>query len=225
MAKINDAVRQLAANKQLTKTVAGLVAAIGIGTVTPAQIYQVSTSISPVLSQRDNYTMPHRTCNSTANAMVLNYYRKLMGKDVVADDVYLESVLRRGDTIYHEVQTEALKAYGLDTYWSTSSDWDRVQLALDAGYPVAVNILHRGNLNGVLRGGHIITLRAIDLARGKIKVTDPYGLLASNYQDYSRFEYELSINEFKQRWQGGARFLTNVQARKFKLADYPVRGE
>lgn len=226
MAKFNDLIRKLAANGKLNKTLAATVAAVGVGAVTPAQLYSASTSISPVLSQRDNYTMPNRTCNSTSNAMFLNYFRKLMGKEIVSDDVYLGSVLRRGDTIYHEVQTSTLLAYGLDTYWGNDANFARVRASLEAGYPVAVNILHRGSISqGTLRGGHVIVLRAIDTKRGVIKVTDPYGLLESNYQDYSKFEYEIRISNFEARWQGGYRMLTNTQARKFGLTDYPVRPE
>jgi Peptidase_C39 like family len=225
VARYNDLIRKLAANSNLNKTLIASVTAAGVGAVTPVQLYQASTNLSPVLSQRDNYTMPNRTCNSTANTMFLNYFRKSIGRQIVADDVYLASVLRRGDTIYHEVQTETLKAYGLDTYWGDDANWDRVRASLEAGYPVAVNILHRGDLNGVLRGGHIITLRGVDLEKGTIKVTDPYGLLKSNYRDYSSFEYDLRISEFITRWQGGYRMLTNTQARKLELADYPMRPE
>lgn len=224
MAKFNDAIRKLVASGKAPKTLAATVAAIGVGAVTPNEIYKASTSISPVLSQRDNYTMPHRTCNSTSNAMFLNYFRRLMGKDLVADDIYLGSVLRRGDTIYHEVQTATLQAYGLDSYWSTSANFEQLAKSLENGYPVSVNILHRGSLTGVLRGGHIIVLRAIDLKRGVIKVSDPYGNLKTDYKGGS-MEYEISVGEFNRRWQGGARYLTNVQARKFGLTDYPMRAE
>lgn len=176
----------------------------------------VSSAISPTLNQRDNYTMPHRTCNSSSNAMYLNFYRSFIGKPQVTDDVYLFSVLKRGDTIYHEVQTRTLIAYGLDTVWNDDENLDRVKSILRKGYPVVVNILHRGSVNqGTLRGGHIIVLRSYD--GDKFAVSDPYGILESNYNDYSKFTYYMSEAIFKARWQGGYRTISNKQAELFEI--------
>lgn len=225
MAKFNELIRNLAKNSQLSRAAAATVAAIGVGAATPLQVANVSRSVSPSLSQRDNYTMPHRTCNSTSNAMFLNYFRVTLNRNLVADDVYLGSVLKRGDTIYHEIQTAALLAYGLDTYWDDNANMGRLTASLEAGYPVVVNILHRGIIGRSLRGGHIILLRSIDTEKGTIQVSDPYGLLESDYKDYSKFDYTLRISDFEQRWQGGARYLTNTQARKLQLSDYSFRPE
>jgi uncharacterized protein YvpB len=178
----------------------------------------VSSRISPTLSQRDNFTMPHRTCNSTSNAMMLNFYRMFIGKPQVEDDIYLASVLKRGDTIYHEIQTQALKAYGLDSVWNTDRNLSRVKAILKNGYPVVVNILHRGSITkGTLRGGHIIVLRSYDEKTKQFAVSDPYGLLESDYKDFSKFTYFMNENIFNSRWQGGYRTISNSQADIFKI--------
>jgi uncharacterized protein YvpB len=179
----------------------------------------ISSKISPTLSQRDNFTMPHRTCNSTSNAMLLNFYRSFIGKPQVEDDVYLASVLKRGDTIYHEVQTASLDAYGLNTVWNIDKNLSRIKAILKNGYPVVVNILHRGSVTqGTLRGGHIIVLRSYDEKTKQFAVSDPYGLLESDYKDFSKFTYSMSENIFSKRWQSGYRTISNAQADKFGIA-------
>jgi hypothetical protein len=158
-------------------------------------------------SQRDNYTMPHRTCNSTSNAMYLDWLRRAVGNPGLGkDDDYLRILLSFGDTIYHENQTSALEKYGFKTKWCTDSDNAKVDALLDAGFPVVVNILHRGTIDSP-RGGHVIMLCGRRKSEGTYISQDPYGTLGSGYTDTNGKFAPISKRSFDARWQGGYRIL------------------
>jgi hypothetical protein len=158
-------------------------------------------------SQRDNDVMPHRTCNSSSNAMYLNWLQRASGQSKVLtdDDVFVQSVLKRGDTIYHGVITEALKAYGFNTVWDTTEDYSKLKETVLAGFVVPVNILHRGTKSNP-RGGHIICLVGYRQSGDWITM-DPYGTLDSGYTNPNGKHAFLSRADFQSRWQGGARYL------------------
>lgn len=158
-------------------------------------------------SQRDNYVMPHRTCNSSSNAMYLNWLQRASGqaKVLTDDDVFVQSVLKRGDTIYHGVITEALKAYGFNTVWDTTEDYSKLKETVLAGFVVPVNILHRGTKSNP-RGGHVICLVGYRQSGDWITM-DPYGTLDSGYTNFNGKHAFLSRADFQARWQGGARYL------------------
>lgn len=191
--------------------------------VDPSKLDQAQRDLSPSQSQRDNHVQPHRTCNSTANAMYLNYFR-LFNEDVdrqgyVPDDTYLSSVLKRGDTTDHEVQTRTLRAYGLDSVWDTSGSFSKMIRTLDEGFPIVVNLLHRGKVGncgaGALRGGHVVLVRSYYTnTAGQIvfRVSDPYGQICSDYKDH-KLDYDLAEVQFKARWQGGARYTVGLEKR------------
>lgn len=156
-------------------------------------------------SQRDNYTMSHRTCCSSSNAMYLDWLLRVAGKaGLNNDDGYLRKVLANGDTIYHHIQTETIAEYGFKTKWMTDADLDFVEYLIDAGFPVVVNILHRGSMVAP-RGGHVILL--IGRKSGYWIVHDPYGTLRSNYSVTDGKYSRISEKEFSARWQGGYRIL------------------
>jgi hypothetical protein len=162
-------------------------------------------------SQRDNYTMPNRTCNSSANAMLLNWYRLATGRKALGgDDEYLRVVLQYGDTIYHENQTSALKEFGFGTKWiesnSEQKDIDIIRELIATGIPTTVNILHRGKSEAP-RGGHIILLCGQLNDSREWLCQDPYGTLRSDYQDHNGRLSCISSREFSRRWQGGYRIL------------------
>ncbi|NET58792.1 MAG: glycoside hydrolase family protein [Symploca sp. SIO2E6] len=157
-------------------------------------------------SQRDNYTMPHRTCNSSSNAMYLDWLLRATGTSdgLKTDDEYLRTVLKYGDTIYHNAQTSAIKEYGFNTKWMTDEDLLFIEALVDCGFPVVVNILHRGT-ESAPRGGHIIML--IGRKQGKWIAHDPYGTLESNYSNTNGAYSRITESEFANRWQGGYRIL------------------
>ena len=156
-------------------------------------------------SQRDNYTMSHRTCNSSSNAMYLDWLLRVTGQpQLQSDDIYLRKVLEFGDTIYHGVQTSAIQEFGFRTKWMTDADLPFIEDLLDAGFPVVANILHRGSL-AAPRGGHIILLIA---RKGSNFIShDPYGSLLSNYTNTNGAFSKIPREVFKIRWQGGYRIL------------------
>ncbi|MEM8641473.1 MAG: C39 family peptidase [Cyanobacteria bacterium P01_G01_bin.54] len=156
-------------------------------------------------SQRDNYRMPDRTCNSSSNAMYLDWLMRATGEPGLSgDDDYLRKVLSYGDTIYHGVQTKTIKAYGYSTKWMTDRDLPFVKDLLKTGFPVVCNILHRGSVSSP-RGGHVIMLIAYD--GSTLTAHDPYGTVTSNYTNTNGAYSKISESEFKARWQGGYRIL------------------
>ena len=163
-------------------------------------------------NQRDNRRGAHRTCNTSSNAMYLDWLLRVIGKKglgiqtngTLNDNYYLTEVFKRGDTIYHGVQTQAIKHFGFNTKWMTDADFPFVIDLLNTGFPVVTNILHRGSMN-VPRGGHIICL--IGFKDGVFLVHDPYGTLESNYTNTNGKFSKISQSEFKKRWQGGYRTL------------------
>jgi hypothetical protein len=158
-------------------------------------------------SQRDNYKDSWRTCNSSSNAMYLDWLRRATGEPGLSDDEeFVRTVFNFGDTIYHENQTSALKKYGFSTAWRTDRDIAKVNALLDAGFPVVVNILHRGSV-GDPTGGHVIMLSGRRKSEGTYISQDPYGTLGSGYTDPNGKHAPISPRSFNARWQGGYRVL------------------
>jgi len=131
----------------------------------------------PFFHQLDNYTMPHRTCNSSSCAMLLAYERPGSIKN---DDEYLRTVLSIGDTTVHEVQTKALARYGLKTEFRTNLGFADLDKSLEAKHPVVISIYHRGTLQNPT-GGHVIIVVGRDKNRDYL-CHDPYGSLHDNYR-------------------------------------------
>lgn len=156
-------------------------------------------------SQRDNDVQPLRTCNSTTNAMYLDWLLRVTGRPGLPDDQgYVNNVLRRGDTIYHDVQTETIREYGFSTKWMTDEDTPFVDALLEAGFPVVVNFLHRGSMSKPT-GGHVILL--IGHSGSSYVAQDPFGTLMSNYSNHNGKHSSIPEQQFKARWQGGYRIL------------------
>lgn len=159
-------------------------------------------------SQRDNFTQPHRTCNSSSNAIYLDWLMAVTkGTDLGSDDRYLRRVLIHGDTTVHEVQTKAIKDFGYSTQWITDRNYPFIEDLLKAGFPVVVNILHRGTKEAP-RGGHVICL--IGMRCEQFIAHDPYGTLESGYNNFNGAYSRINKSEFNQRWQGGYRILANA---------------
>jgi hypothetical protein len=161
-------------------------------------------------SQRDNYTMPNRSCNSSSNAMYLDWLRRATGREALGgDNAYLRKVLSIGDTVEHTSQTEAIKQYGFSTKWREDGSEDRVFALLAAGFPVVVNILHRNNPDGSVRGGHVIMLIGRRSSEDTLIAHDPYGTLESDYVNTNGAFSRISLKQFDRRWQGGFRTLAS----------------
>jgi hypothetical protein len=156
-------------------------------------------------SQRDNFTQPHRTCNSSSNAMYLDWLRRVTGRDALGgDNGYLKTVLSIGDSTIHDVQTKAIAKYGFATKWMTDRDLPFINDLLKSNFPVVVNILHRGSM-AAPRGGHVIMLTA--KKTDHYLAHDPYGTFSSDYNNTQGGDSLIGIPNFKARWQGGYRIL------------------
>lgn len=156
-------------------------------------------------SQRDNYRDRDRSCNSSSNAMYLDWLKRVTGQPGLnGDNDYLRKVFSRGDTTIHAVQTWALEQYGFRTKWMMDRDLSFVEELIKMGFPVVVNILHRGPISRP-KGGHIIML--IGRQDSYWIAHDPYGTLKSDYKNHNGKHSQISEHEFKKRWQGGYRTL------------------
>jgi hypothetical protein len=147
---------------------------------TPVQ--KIATNILenfPWYPQTDNFRDPQRTCNSSACAMCLEYFKPNTLKGPKGDDDYIRKVFAIGDTTDHTVQTRVLMSYGIQSvfrYNLTFADLDR---ELSAKRPIVIGILHRGPLSAPT-GGHMCVVIGKTLA-GDYIVHDPYGSLNDGY--------------------------------------------
>jgi hypothetical protein len=133
----------------------------------------------PFFPQTDNYRDANRTCNSSACAMVLEYFKPGTLKGAKGDDAYVQKVFSIGDTTDHLVQTRALASYGIKSSFSYSLTFADLDRELAAGRPVVIGILHRGTLSNPT-GGHMLVVIG-KTPSGDYIVNDPYGSLNDGY--------------------------------------------
>lgn len=133
----------------------------------------------PYFPQTDNYRDADRTCNSSACAMCLEFFKPgtLIGPK--GDDAYVRKVFAIGDTTNHDVQTKVLDSYGVKSAFVKNLTFDYLDRELLSGRPVVLGILHRGP-ESAPRGGHMIVAIGKTPA-GDYIVNDPYGSLNDGY--------------------------------------------
>lgn len=124
----------------------------------------------PFFAQTDNLYEPHRTCNTSACAMVARF----LGAKIAGDDEYYQIVRRYGDTTDHTAQTKALNAIGVKSTWHTNLGFSDLDKSLAAGLPIVIGILHRGTLDRPTGGHMVVVIGKND--KGYI-CHDPYGSL------------------------------------------------
>lgn len=148
---------------------------------TPVDKPQLKREV-PFYPQTDNFTQPDRTCNSSSCAMCLEYYIPgSLPAGAKGDDSYLKKVLSLGDSTVHNIQTQALKSYGLDSVWSTNLTFDQLDQHLEKIGPIVAGILHRGpNNNPTRNNGHMIVIHT-KLPNGNYVCHDPFGDLNRGY--------------------------------------------
>lgn len=132
----------------------------------------------PYYPQTDNYTQPERTCNSSACAMALEYFRPGTLKGPKGDDEYIRKVFSIGDTTDHSVQTRVLKDYGVASSFNYNLSFADLDRELSNRRPVVIGILHRGSLHHPT-GGHMVVVIGKN-EKGYI-CHDPYGDLYDGY--------------------------------------------
>ena len=133
----------------------------------------------PFFPQIDNYRDANRTCNSSACAMCLEYFKPGTLKGPKGDDAYVQKVFAIGDTTDHLVQTKVLASYGIKSNFSYTLSFADLDRELAAGRPVVIGILHRGPLSNPT-GGHMVVVIGKTPA-GDYVVNDPYGSLNDGY--------------------------------------------
>lgn len=133
----------------------------------------------PFFPQTDNYRDANRTCNSSACAMCLEYFKPGTLKGPKGDDAYVQKVFSVGDTTDHLVQTKVLASYGIKSNFSYSLSFSDLDKELAEGRPVVIGILHRGSLTAPT-GGHMVVVIG-KTPGGDYIVNDPYGSLNDGY--------------------------------------------
>lgn len=114
-----------------------------------------------------------RMCFSSTCAMAVKYLRPDALKGSNADDDYLKTVLKYGDTTQAPAQLKASQQYGVfASFFKTGSKTSLIN-ELKAGYPVATGILHHGPVSAPRGGGHWMLLIGDAGTHGIFH--DPYG--------------------------------------------------
>jgi len=185
----------------------------------------------PYYPQTDNYTQPERTCNSSACAMALEYFRPGTLKGPKGDDAYLREVFAEGDTTDHYVQTKVLEEYGVKSEFFYNLCFADLDRELDNKRPVVIGILHRGSLSAPY-GGHMVVVIG-KTEKGSYIVNDPYGDLydgyTSNVYNGKSVTYERHV--LKARWTPdgplsgwGRKFFATVEEKQSETGKIPSAG-
>jgi hypothetical protein len=133
----------------------------------------------PFYPQTDNYRDAQRTCNSSACAMCLEYFKPGTLQGAKGDDAYVQKVFAIGDSTDHTVQTKVLEGYGVKSQFNYNLGFADLDRELAAGRPVVIGILHRGSLSAPT-GGHMVVVIG-KTPGGDYVVNDPYGSLNDGY--------------------------------------------
>lgn len=124
------------------------------------------------------------------------------------DDKYVQRVFSIGDTIYPDVQVQALSSFGLKTSFTANSTFAQLDKQIDRGVPVPIGILHQGPSSSPVGGGHWI------IVIGKVKdpkapggiwyiVNDPWGEIdnaSGTYISTNGKELRYSKGLLRSRW-------------------------
>lgn len=125
-----------------------------------------------------------RMCFSSTIAMAIKFLKPkaLLGSN--ADDDYLRTVLRYGDTTFVAAQQKAIRDYGLDSRFTTKASFGDLQRILSEGRPVPVPFLHHGPPSTPFGGGHWVLLTGLTETHARFH--DPYGELDNVNGGYPR---------------------------------------
>jgi hypothetical protein len=147
------------------------------GTVLPVRQYYVQTD-SSLPGQA------HRMCFSSTCAMAVKYLRPGALLGVNADDAYLRTVLRFGDTTSVTAQIAACAHYGVRARFATHGSRSLLEREIGEGFPVGTGFLHHGPSQAPQGGGHWIL--AVGHQPGRGVFNDPYGELNNPDGGYVR---------------------------------------
>jgi hypothetical protein len=105
--------------------------------------------------------------------MAIKYLRPDALRGSNADDDYLRTVLKYGDTTEYTAHIKACKDYGVTATFYKNGTKQALLNELKNGFPTATGILHRGHASRPTGGGHWMLL--IGDEGGKGVFHDPYG--------------------------------------------------
>lgn len=145
-----------------------------------------------------------RMCFSSTCAMAIKYLLPDALKGSNADDTYLKTVLKYGDTTQATAQIKACAQYGILATFYTTGTKQKLLFELQQGYPVATGILHHGPATAPKGGGHYMLLIGDDGANGVFH--DPYGELDNTNGGYVKvgsggMSVRYSWKNWLKRWE------------------------
>jgi len=125
----------------------------------------------------------------------------LMGSN--ADDDYLRTVLKYGDTTITCSQLKACNEYGIAATYRQSGNFTDLFREIDGGFPVAVGVLHKGSVTKPRGGGHWMLMIGYTSTHGVFH--DPYGEMDMVNGDYVTVGrggrgVHYSLKNFGRRW-------------------------
>lgn len=115
-----------------------------------------------------------RMCFSSTCAMAVKYLKPDALKGSNADDAYLGTVLKYGDTTQYTSQVKACSDYGIFASFYQNGTRSLLLSELKQGFPVATGVLHKGTVSAPSGGGHWMLLIGDD-GQGNGIFHDPYG--------------------------------------------------
>lgn len=114
-------------------------------------------------------------CFSSTVAMAIKFLKPSALNGSNADDDYLRTVLKYGDTTSSQAQLRAVQDYGVRGTFTQRFTRSDIEREIDAGYPVAVGFLHHGPVSAPRGGGHWILVIGYNATH--LIVHDPFGEL------------------------------------------------
>lgn len=123
-----------------------------------------------------------RMCFSSTCAMAVKYLMPNALRGSNADDDYLRTVLKYGDTTEYPAQIKACKDYGVTATFRKNGKKEDLLSELQKGFPVATGILHKGPSTFPRGGGHWMLLIG-DTAESGV-FYDPYGKMDNKNGGY-----------------------------------------
>jgi hypothetical protein len=145
-----------------------------------------------------------RMCFSSTMAMGIKYLQpqSLLGSN--ADDDYLRTVLKYGDTTNPDAQVRAAAEYNVRATFHRNGSVQSLRDRLLAGLPVPVGFLHHGHTSAPRGGGHWALLIGLTDTHGIFH--DPYGAMDSTNGGYPRRgiggkSVKYSLNSWLPRWE------------------------
>lgn len=164
-------------------------------------------NVKQYYSQTDSATRHSmRMCFSSSCAMAVKFLKPeaLLGSN--ADDDYLRTVLKYGDTTIAGAQIKACADYGIAAKYYQNGTLSDLFKEIDAGFPVAVGVLHKGPATSPRGGGHWMLMIGYDSAYSIHGIFhDPYGEMDMVNGDYVKVgsggkSVYYTLKNFSRRW-------------------------